>query len=549
MARGFVEINGQKVRTYLNNPKLKGVGNKIQFTQEQLDEYIKCALDPVYFAAKYVKIVSLDEGIVPFDMRDYQKEMIETYSKNRFTITLASRQIGKSITVLCGFLLHEILFKDHQNTAILANKGALARDQLSKLKMAYENLPMWMQQGVVTWNKGYIELENGSAVVAAATSASSVRGNSYNTVILDEFAHVETNLQEEFFESTYPTLSSGKHTKLIIISTPKGMNLFYKIWMESITGRNEFKNYRVDWWQVPGRDEKWKEETIRNIGQRKFDQEYGNEFVGSDETLISGAKLRALVWDVPIYEDTKGLKIYKQPVKDRPYVMLVDTAEGLNMDSSAVSVIDVGSVPYEQVAVYRNNEISTMLFPTVVAEIGKKYNDAYALVEINSVGKQVADILQIDLEYENVLMVDQNPKKGQFIGGGYTKKSRFGVKMSTSTKQIGCSNLKTLVENDKLLIHDETTIMELFTFVAHNNTFKAEEGKNDDMAMTLVLFGWLTTQKYFNDMTDIALQNKLREENIDGIMESLTPVGFFNSGRPEDEPQYFIEGGEVWQKV
>lgn len=1010
MARSFVLINGQKVTTYNNNPKLKAAHNKINFTQEQMQEYVRCATDVIYFCENYVKVVSLDEGIVPFKMWDFQKRMVESYSKNRFNITMCPRQVGKaldietpiltttgwktmgeldvnetvygddgkptkitaispvridrecfvvefdngekitcdgehlwnvtcsdwgnevktlttneiipihtqkkknksslkipvceptqfdtkpvhidpytlgmwlgdghsysslltchvndykhyvnhipykmrdynektmsttiyglrpllrkydlicnkhipvdylfnsievrigvlqglmdsdgycrknggmefsnknkrliddfvflisslgiksrvrekviagktyynvlfattkydvfklnrklerqkrllgsdvneyhyikdikkvdsvpvkcisvdntsklylagktlipthnSITVICGFILHELLFKDQQNWAILANKGALARDQLEKLQLSYEQLPMWLQQGVIVWNKGSITLENGSKVIAAATSASAVRGNSYNGILLDEFAHVQTNLQEKFFNSTYPTLASGKTTKMIIISTPLGMNLFYKLWKDAEEKKNEYAAMRVHWWEVPGRDEEYKRVTIANTSQRQWDQEqecvigdtlvtirnkengdiqtitiedayyhigiqneydiltasgfksftgvrkldnrcllelkfsdnstirctpshriktptgyvdaihldaghvvvtktnkemivhdvdvvagehnvfdilgveatqsyitnniisHNCEFLGSEETLISGAKLRSLVFRDPISDDGKGLKIYEQPKENHSYVATVDTSEGIGGDACAISVFDITSVPYKQVAAYRNNIVSIFVFPSILCALANKYNEAIVLVETMSTGKQVVDILRLDLEYENIVMVDSNQKKGQNIGGGFKKTATFGLKTNKATKAIGCMNLKSLIEQDKLLFYDFDTIQEMYSFVLKNGTYKAEEGRHDDMAMTLVLFAWMTAQKYFTELTDMDVRQHILNDFNEEHYEELTPVGFFSNGKESEgfrdsEGTYWKTCGDV----
>ena len=867
MARSFVLVNGQKVTTYNNNPKLKAAHNRLQFTQEQMEEYIRCATDVVYFCENYVKVVSLDEGIVPFKMWDFQKKMVESYSKNRFNITMCPRQVGKaldittpilttsgwktmedllvgdyvygddgkptkitaispiqhnrvcydmkfdsgevircdaehlwtvecndwnnkktlttqeivdilkfsnkrkdpksirirtqsaidftekyvpidpytlglwlgdgtsrtaevtchkddyptykhtipyevgehrcgknftihglypllrtsgllqnkhipddyiyntketriallqglmdsdgycrenggcefsnknreiidglckilstlgtkhkvsskqikgqtyytikfctnqfecfrlerklsrqksvvghkklnnyyikeivptesvpvkciavdnksklylagksmipthnSVTVICGYILHELLFKDQQNWAILANKGALARDQLEKLQLSYEQLPMWLQQGVITWNKGSILLENGSKVIAAATSASAVRGNSYNGILLDEFAHVQTNLQEKFFNSTYPTLASGKTTKMIIISTPLGMNLFYKLWKDAVEKKNEYSALRVHWWEVPGRDEEYKRVTIANTSQRQWDQEQECEFLGSEETLISGIKLRSLVYSNPIIDDSAGLKIYENPKEKHSYVATVDTSEGIGGDACAISIFDITEIPYRQVATYKNNTVSVFVFPTILCQLATKYNEAIVLVETMSTGKQVVDILRLDLEYENIVMIDSNQKKGQNIGGGFKKTATFGLKTNKATKTIGCMNLKTLIEQDKLLICDFDTVQELYSFVLRNGQYKAEEGRNDDLAMTLVLFAWMTAQKYFTDLTDMSVRDSILEEFNASHYEELTPIGIFTNGK---EIEGFVDSdGQYWQ--
>lgn len=263
----------QSKDSYRDNPLLKRAGVELQYTQEQVDEYIKCSQDPVYFAERYIRIVNVDRGLMPFEMWDFQREMIRTYHENRFSITKCPRQVGKTTTSV-AYLLWVTLFSDDQNIAVLANKGSLARDILAKYQLAYENLPMWLQQGIVTWNKGNVELENGSKIVAASTSSSAIRGGAFNIVFLDEFAFVPNNIANEFFNSVYPVISSGKTTKIIIVSTPNGMNLFYKLWIDAMNKKNGYKTFEIHWSMVPGRDEKWKEETIKNTSEEQFRQEF-----------------------------------------------------------------------------------------------------------------------------------------------------------------------------------------------------------------------------------------------------------------------------------
>ncbi len=273
--------------TYLGNPQLKAVHVNLGFTQEQLNELVRCEEDPVYFIKTYMKIVHVDHGIIPFNLWDWQSDLINLYNNNRFVIAKIARQSGKSM-VTVGYFLWYILFTTDVNVAILANKGDTARVLLARLQMAYLLLPKWMQQGIVVWNKGSMELENGSKIIATATSSSSIRGSSYNIIFLDEFAHIDNNLANDFFKSTYPTISSGKTTKVFIVSTPKGMNLFWKLWVEATKKPGEktshFVPFEVHWSQVPGRDQAWMEQEIANLGsQENFDQEYG---CVSGETII-----------------------------------------------------------------------------------------------------------------------------------------------------------------------------------------------------------------------------------------------------------------------
>jgi hypothetical protein len=533
--------------SYRDNPLLKKAGVEHAYTQEEVDEYIKCAKDPVYFAMKYIKIVNVDEGLMPFRMWDFQKEMIRTYHENRFSITKCPRQVGKTTTSV-AYLLWLTLFSDQQNVAVLANKGSLARDILAKYQLAYENLPMWLQQGVVTWNKGNVELENGSKIIAASTSSSAVRGGSFNVVFLDEFAFVPANIANEFFNSVYPVISSGKTTKIIIVSTPNGMNLFYKLWMDAIGKKNGYKTFEIHWSMVPGRDEKWKEETIKNTSEEQFRQEFECEFLGSTNTLISGSKLAQLVYKEPIAKH-EMLDIYEYPVKgddersaDHIYAITVDPAEGRNLDASSFTVFDVSSIPYKQVAKYNSSSISPVLFPTVIFNTAKLFNDAYVLIEINNT-PQIADTLHQDLEYENVVKIETGNKKAQAMGTGFGRGIQLGLKMSPQVKRIGCSNLKTLIENDKLIINDFDTISQLTTFVSSLNSFKAEEGANDDIVMTLVMFAWMTTQQYFKEIVNHDLRKQMQLEMLNQSDEEMPSFGIFDDGTDKN---YIVEGGDVW---
>ena len=534
--------------SYRDNPLLKKAGVEIQYTQEQIDEYIKCAKDPIYFAKTYVKIVNVDRGLINFEMWPFQEKMLSLFKANRFVITKCPRQVGKTTTTV-AYLLHATLFQDSQNVAVLANKGSLARDILAKYQLAYENLPMWLQQGVITWNKGNVELENGSKIIAASTSSSAIRGGAFNIVFLDEFAFVPTNIAEEFFNSVYPVISSGKKTKIIIVSTPNGMNLFYKLWMDAQNKKNNYIPFEIHWSMVPGRDQAWREETIRNTSERQFAQEFETEFLGSSNTLISGPKLQVMRYTNPLGKH-QDMDIYEHPikenedgtVKDHLYAICVDVAEGKQLDSSAFTVIDVSTTPYKFVAKYKSAAISPILFPTIIHNAARYYNNAYILVEINN-NPQVAEILHSDLEYENLVKIMTGNKKAQQISAGFGRGIQLGVRMTPLVKRAGCSNLKTLIESDKLLIEDFDTISELSTFVAGRSSYEAEEGANDDLVMTLVLFAWMTTQKYFKDIVSHDIRKQLQLQHFSQVDEEILPIGEVNNGF--DEP-FVVENGDVW---
>ena len=531
---------------YLGNPNLKKANTTQEFTEEHIVEFLKCKNDPVYFTEKHIKIVNVDEGLVTFNMYKYQKKLLKRFHKNRFNICKMPRQTGKSTTVV-SYLLHYAIFNDNVNIGILANKAATARDLLGRLQMAYENLPRWMQQGIVAWNKGSLELENGSKIIAASTSASAVRGMSFNIIFLDEFAFVQNHLADDFFASVYPTISSGKSTKVIIVSTPHGMNHFYRMWHDAERGQNEYVATEVHWSEVPGRDKKWKEQTIRNTSKQQFAIEFECEFLGSVDTLIAASKLKALVYEQPVEQNGK-LSVYEKPFSKRDYIITVDVARGVGKDYSAFIVADITEFPYKIVATYRDNEIKPMLFPSVIEDVAKAYNNAYVLCEVNDIGDQVASILFYDLEYENLLMVAMRGRAGQIVGSGFSGvKTQLGVKMSTTTKKVGCSNLKTLVEEDKLTFCDYNIISELTTFIQRKQSFEAEEGCNDDLAMCLVIFSWLVAQDYFKEMTDQDVRKRIYEEQKNAIEQDMAPFGFVLDGLEDYEE--VDSNGETWKKA
>tara|TARA_Y100001963_G_scaffold140787_1_gene208232 strand:- start:4910 stop:6568 length:1659 start_codon:yes stop_codon:yes gene_type:complete len=531
---------------YLGNPNLKKANTEIEFTQENIEEFLKCKQDPVYFALNYIQIVSLDHGLVPFKMYPFQEKLVKNFHAHRFNICKMPRQTGKSTTVV-SYLLHYAIFNDNVNIAILANKASTARDLLGRLQLAYENLPKWMQQGIIAWNKGSMELENGSKIIAASTSASAVRGGSYNIIFLDEFAFIPNHIAEEFFASVYPTISSGQSTKVIMVSTPHGMNHFYRYWHDAERGKNQYIPTEVHWSEVPGRDAVWKEQTIANTSEQQFKVEFECEFLGSVDTLIAPSKLKAMVYEDPI-QNNGHLNVYKSPEKGRDYIVTVDVARGVSKDYSAFVVFDITTFPYAIVARYKDNEIKPMLFPSVIHDVAQAYNDAYVLVEVNDIGDQVAAILFYDLEYENLLMVAMRGRAGQIVGSGFSGvKTQLGVKMSTTVKKLGCSNLKTLVEEDKLTISDYDIISELTTFIQKRQSFEAEEGCNDDLAMCLVIFAWLVAQDYFKEMTDQDVRKRIYEEQKNAIEQDMAPFGFMSDGINDDENEIIEQDGTVWK--
>jgi len=529
---------------YLGNPLLKKANTQIEFTQEQILEFMRCKDDPVYFANNYIKIVSLDEGLTQFKPYDFQEKLINRFHENRFNICKMPRQTGKSTTVV-SYLLHYLIFNDSVNIGILANKAATARELLGRLATAYENLPKWMQQGIIAWNRGNIELENGSKILAASTSASAVRGMSFNILFLDEFAFVPNHIADSFFASVYPTITSGKSTKVIMVSTPHGMNHFYRYWHDAERGKNEYVPTDVHWSEVPGRDSAWKAQTIANTSEQQFKVEFECEFLGSVDTLIAPSKLKSLVFSDPLKRNA-GLDVYENPKENHDYVVTVDVARGVSEDYSAFVVIDITEFPHRLVAKYRNNEIKPMMFPNIIYELAKSYNGAYILCEVNDIGDQVASLLHYDLEYQNVLMCSMRGRAGQIVGQGFSgKKTQLGVKMSKTVKKVGALNLKTIIEEDKLIFNDYEIISELTTFISKHNSFEAEDGCNDDLAMCLVIYAWLVAQDYFKELTDQDIRKRLYEEQKNQIEQDMSPFGFIVDGL-DGENTFTDNNGDRW---
>ena len=538
-----METPEQDIEHFQGNPLVKKVGAQIQFTKEQVEEYVKCAQDPFYFIEKYMKIVTIDSGVQVIKLYDFQREMINKFVNEKFILAKCARQSGKTIGVE-SFILWSILFKDNYRVGMFANKFDTSKKILKEIKYSYEQLPMWLQQGVVTWNKHSIELENGSSITSSSTSGDAGRSRTYNLVFLDEFAFVPDYVAADFFTAVYPTISSGKNTKVIIISTPNGLNFFYRMWVEAQEGRSNYKLFEANWRAVPSRDDAWAEETVANVGEKAFQQEYECDFLGSSNTLISTTKIKEMVWKKPVRRYQGGLAIYEEPKPRNQYIVTVDVSRGIGKDYSAFTVINVSDFPYKVVAKYQNNEISPMVFPNTIYETATHFNQAMVLVEVNDIGEQVGAILYNDLEYEDLIMTEHGGRKGQRISSGFGGNVYYGVRMTSNVKKIGMANLKTMIESDKLLIHDVDIITELSTFVQKRNSYEAEEGYNDDLVMCLIIFGWVSNQEYFKELTNSDIRKKLEKEREYEIMESTLPPGFVVNG--EEEESFTDSEGTVW---
>ncbi len=538
----------EDIEHFQGNPLVKKVGAQIQFTKEQVEEYVKCSQDPFHFIENYMKIVTIDSGVQVIKLYDFQREMINLFIKEKFVLAKCARQSGKTIGVE-SFILWSILFKDNYRIGMFANKFDTSKKILKEVKYAYEQLPMWLQQGVITWNKHSIELENGSSITSSSTSGDAGRSRTYNLVFLDEFAFVPDHVASDFFTAVYPTISSGKNTKVIIISTPNGLNFFYRMWIEAKEGRSKYKLFEANWRSVPSRDEAWAEETLANVGEKAFQQEYECDFLGSSNTLISTTKIKEMVWKRPLKRYQGGLVLYEDPKPRNQYVVTVDVSRGIGQDYSAFTIVNVTQFPYKVAGKYQNNEISPMLFPNVIYETATHFNQAMVLIEVNDIGEQVGAILYNDLEYEDLIMTEHGGRNGQRVSSGFGKNVYYGIRMTGNVKKIGMANLKTMIESDKIIIEDVDIIAELSTFVQKRNSYEAEEGYHDDLVMCLIIFSWLSNQEYFKDLTNMDIRRKLEKEREDEIMESTLPPGFLVSGDDEEEVIHVDPDGTSWYSV
>ena len=521
------------MKIYNSNQNLKAAGVSIQFTPEQVEEYLKCVDDPIYFIENYCYIVTLDHGLQLFKLYDCQKRKIDVIHSNRRVILMEGRQQGKT-TTSAAYILWYTLFQPNKNVAILANKKDAAREVLDRYQTMYEGLPLWMQQGVLTWNKGDIELENGSKVFTAATTTSGIRGKSVNLLYVDEAAIIPNTVAEQFFTSVYPTISSGETTKVLLSSTPLGYNHFWKFWNDAENNRNGFVPLFIPYWEIPGRDKNWAEEQRKILGDLKYNQEVLCKFLGSSLTLINADVIASMSFSNPIYSKD-GLDVYEKPENGHTYVIVADTAMGVDGDYSAFVIIDITEVPYKLVGKFRNSKISPLLYPNVIYTVATQYNQAYVLVEMNS-SEQVPYILYSELEYENLLFVTRTTGSQVVSGGFGSGKTQLGVVTDKRVKRIGCHNFKSLIEEQKLLIQDADVISEISTFIETKGSYAADDGYNDDLVMGLVLFSWLTTNPYFKDLNNVNLREVMYKQKIEAIEQELTPFGFINDGQNEEKP-------------
>jgi hypothetical protein len=529
--------------SYHGNPNLKSIGYKHDFTEEQIRDYLKCKDDPIYFIENFCQIITLDRGLQPFKLYECQKKKVDIIVNERKVILMEGRQQGKTVTA-AACILHYTIFNADKTVAIMANKTASAREVLARYQTMYENLPIWMQQGVKTWNKGDVELENNCRVFTAATTTSGIRGKSVNWLYIDEAAIIPNNVADEFFASVYPTISAGETTKILLTSTPLGYNHFWKFWNEAEKGTNGFVSHFIPYTEIPGRDEAWAEQQLKLLGELKFTQEVLCDFLGSSNTLINGRTIATLSSKDVLYDNPEGnaVDIYEDPKENHYYCITVDTARGIGGDYSAFVVFDITEMPYRVVAKYRNNKIAPMLYPNVIAKVGEDYNNAFVLVETNDIGGQVVEILHEEIEYDNIFST-VTEKSRQYVSPGFGKSTRLGVNTSKQVKRQGCFNFKSLMEEHKLLVFDADIISEISTFVEKGNTYQADEGYNDDCVMCMVLFGWLSTMPFFKELVDVNTREGLYKQEMQSITQNLTP---FVMRKSDDGPSAWVAGGDYW---
>lgn len=539
---------------FQSNPKLKKVGVNFQLSQEQIDEWSKCADDPVHFIEKYVKFRTLDKGITNVTLYDWQKELVWAYKNNRQVIVKTCRQAGKTSTTV-GFILWYVLFQRQKTVAVLAQKEKTATEIVKLIQDAYEDVPIWMQQGVKGWAATSLELENDSRIISESTAKGAIRGFTINLLYCDEFAHVPQHIAEDFITSVYPTISSGKTAKMIMTSTPFGLNLFYRFWVDAKKelddplNWNEFKAINVHWSQVPGRTQEWANRQRKILGEQKYMQDIEAEFLGSAHTLISGVKLRSLVFNKPmevLYD--QSLNVYERPQKDHSYVLSADCSEGKGLDYSTFSVFDVTTAPYRIVARFRNNTIEDVMFASAIQQTALHYNSAYVLVENNAIGALVLNHIVVDLDYDNCFFTTVD--RGEIEATGQGKAHRTpGIRTTNKVKAQGCAKLKTIVETDQLILNDFDIVQELSTFVlGKNKKWGAQEGTgiHDDTTTTLWLFAWLTTQDYFRDISDLNLRERLFADREKTLRDALPPPPVLVDGTPPKPKLTIDQEGSVW---
>lgn len=527
-------------RFYRGNPGLRSAYCKSDYTLEQIQEIKKCSEDIFYFLNNYCYITTADAEVVLFKPYKFQNKFIKTVEASRKVVLLSARQLGKTTSV-AAYALWKILFTESYKILILSNDGAGAKDILDRIKTMYENIPHWLQQGVVECNKSTIELVNKSKVFCSSTTVNAGRGRAVAMVILDEFAAVSKNVADQFMVSVFPTLSSGKKTKIVILSTAKGFNHFHKIYDDATKKKNEFKPLKFDWRAVPTRDKAWEKSERLLLGD-KFEEEHECIFQGASNTLLPASSIRKIDSSItnPICE-MNDLKIFEEPIQDKSYIVVVDSAEGVEEDFSVCNVIKINESSYEQVAVYRNNTIKPELYALKVVEIAKKYNNGFVFVELNSIGSLVAHIIADEQYYEN-MFTTKREKNRQMLKIGRNSDRLPGIKTSTMVKNQGCTSIKNMIDNDTLIIRDRTCFEEFTNFVSKGSSYAAEKGYTDDIVMTFVLFGWIVLQPLFKEHRSDFVSGK----SISGIGSDVILHNTILFGNRIPDNRWVDAEGNVW---
>lgn len=516
--RGFtLDARGHPAH-FSNNPSLFGTNVKFPLSEKHIQEIYKCSTDIFYFIENYVQIFTLDNGWVVPKLRSYQKKLIQHYLDNRFSNVMMGRQSAKSTTTLL-FILWKIIFFPDTTVGMAANKESMATENLSRLKDYFENLPIWLKVGVKAWNSTFITLDNGSKVYSAATSGNTFRGLGLSLLFVDEVAFIDC--WDDFSKSVLPTISSGTKSQAIYTTTPKGLNHFYHMWTNGENGKSLFKNFRVEWWEVPGRDEAWKQEMLATLpgGEIEFAQEYACEFLGSSDTLINISSLKMLRYSEVYVRDifTFGFKRYEEVRECHQYIMTVDPAKD-GLDKFAVHVFDVSKFPFIQVA-SANLNVNYLKMPGVLYEIGTYYNNAFIIIENNEgAGQSVVDKLYDNYEYEN-LYRDPN-------------KEYYGFRTTSTTRNQILSNLKIFLENNKIYLNDKDTIDQLFVFINRGGKYQADKGYHDDLVMALaILFAPFLHKNMYSDYQSFIASLEGEKEEIENL--NISTFGFFDAGTEE----------------
>lgn len=500
-----VDAEGKKLH-YRNDPQLRRENVKLSLTQDHVNEFVKCSNDPIYFIENYCHVNDPNFGLKIITLRDYQKRLIQSVHDSKYNILNLPRQSGKS-TTLSLYLVWQICFKNDTVSAILANKEKTAREIFGKVLDCFRLVPQFLKPGVKEYNKSSIQLDTGSKIIIAATSESGIRGYTINgTLLLDECAHLATPMFNHFYESVYPTISTAKDSKIVLVSTPNGLNHFYKIWQDAVNKKSGYIPFTINWNEVPGRDDAWRKKEISNIGEENFKQEYECSFVGGHKCLFNQTTLEKITYKLPIMKLYDGdLLVYQNPIKDRKYLLVCDISEGLGKDYHTMNIIDVTSFPFEQVAVYTNNTADLPVIPYIIEKIAKQFNDAMVLVENNGANKVVTNILFSTIEYENT----------------YADDKEIGIRMTKTTKKAGIAKLKELIENQGIIINDFNTLKEMSNFIKKGESYKASAGNTDDIVMGLVLFSYFTNLEFFAEWSGNTGKNDKLKEMYDKKLQQM----------------------------